>query len=369
MAVVGGTAALLVVPVLIGSAAFGGTATAGAGAKRSAVPERAALAYTAGAAWCKGLPWLVLAGVGHEESKHGTAGGHQVDLESGVVALPIDEGGDKRSGGGAALGTGDAAEGQAELNDAARGLFGPPLDGTDGTRRIPIGAYGGWHGLSGPWMRAVGPMQILPPTFEEYAVDADGDGQANPHDFDDAAATAARVLCGRRPEVADLDEALLSYNRSRTYVDRVMAYASSLSAPTGTSAMTCPVAGPTSFTDTWHAPRSGGRLHKGVDIFAPRGTPVVAPVAGSVAFRLDRLGGLAFHLWGADGNYYYGAHLDQFGPLSGTVRAGDLLGTVGTTGNAAATPPHLHFEIHVGRAPGGPPAPVNPTAASRAACG
>lgn len=141
-------------------------------------------------------------------------------------------------------------------------------------------------------------------------------------------------------------------------------------APTaGHSAILCPVAGPTTFSDTWLAPRSGGRRHKGVDIFAPFGAEVLAPVAGTVRFDTDRLGGLAFHLWGDDGTYFYGAHLSRFGPLAGRVVAGAPLGAVGTTGNAVGTPPHLHFEIHPGRRPGDSPRPVNPTPATRAACG
>ena len=141
-------------------------------------------------------------------------------------------------------------------------------------------------------------------------------------------------------------------------------------APTaGYSAILCPVVGPTTFTDTWLAPRSGGRRHKGVDIFAPAGAEVVAPVAGTVRYDNDRLGGLAFTLWGDDGTYFYGAHLLRFGPLAGRVDAGAPLGAVGTTGNAVGTPPHLHFEIHPDRRPGEPARPVNPTPATKAACG
>ena len=125
----------------------------------------------------------------------------------------------------------------------------------------------------------------------------------------------------------------------------------------------CPVGGPTSFFDTFGAARSGGRRHKGVDMFATRGTPVVAPVSGVVRHRTNRLGGLAFYLDGDDGNRYYGAHLDSFG-VEGRVEAGAVVGTVGNTGNARYTSPHLHFEIM----PGGG-ASVNPTPTVRAACG
>ncbi len=124
----------------------------------------------------------------------------------------------------------------------------------------------------------------------------------------------------------------------------------------------CPVAGAHSFIDSWGYPRSGGRRHKGVDIMANIGVPVVAPVSGTVTHRSNRVGGRSFHLNGNDGNYYYGTHLSAYGN-SGSVNAGDIIGYVGDDGNAAGIP-HLHFEIH----PGGGAA-VNPYPATRAACG
>lgn len=324
--------------VLLGAA--GGELMNG-GAPVHLVPGRAADAYRNGSAWCSGLGWEVLAGVGFEESKHGSHEGAVLDPLTGRVAQP-----------------GDGA-----------GLFGPPLDGSHGRMRLPVGRWEGWHGLAGPWLRAVGPMQFLPGTFEEHAADGDGDGAMDPHDIDDAAATAARVLCGKQPAVGDVALALRRYNNSTPYVQRVLDYALALRSGSVAAAMACPVLGPTSFTDTWLAPRSEGRLHRGVDVFAPAGAAVVAPVSGDVRFDVDRLGGLAYHLWGDDGTYFYGAHLSSFGPASGRVPAGALLGTVGTTGNAVGTPPHLHFEIHPNRRPGDGPRPVNPTPATRAACG
>ncbi len=124
----------------------------------------------------------------------------------------------------------------------------------------------------------------------------------------------------------------------------------------------CPVAGAHSFIDSWGFPRSGGRRHKGVDIMANTGVPIVAPVSGNVSHRSNRVGGRSFHLNGDDGNYYYGTHLSAYGN-SGRVNAGDLIGYVGDDGNAKGIP-HLHFEIH----PGGGSA-VNPYPATKAACG
>ncbi|MES1923984.1 M23 family metallopeptidase [Salinisphaera sp. T31B1] len=110
------------------------------------------------------------------------------------------------------------------------------------------------------------------------------------------------------------------------------------------------------------APRDGGsRRHHGVDIFADRGTPVIAVRDGRVRTGNSGLGGK--HIWLSGGvlgltsaRYYY-AHLDAFDVESGdTVSKGDVIGRVGNTGNARTTPPHLHFGIYTA---GGPvdPAP------------
>ena len=169
--------------------------------------------------------------------------------------------------------------------------------------------------------------------------------------------------------MTDERAALRRYNNDEAYVARVLAVADEIGAGAGAGGpIVCPVAGPTTFSNTWLAPRSGGRQHKGVDMFAEEGTPVVAPTSGEVELREDPLGGLAFHLWGDDGSYHYGAHLSGFAGVAGHVGAGTVVGYVGRTGNAVGTQPHLHFEIHVGRSRGGPPNPVDPTGAVEAAC-
>ncbi|MGP1992978.1 peptidoglycan DD-metalloendopeptidase family protein [Zobellia laminariae] len=100
----------------------------------------------------------------------------------------------------------------------------------------------------------------------------------------------------------------------------------------------------------WGAPRSSGkRTHEGVDIFAPKMTPVVAVVEGRTGFVGERgLGGK--QVWLRESifkNSYYYAHLDSIITFSGEkIAVGDTLGFVGNTGNARTTAPHLHFGIY-----------------------
>ncbi len=108
----------------------------------------------------------------------------------------------------------------------------------------------------------------------------------------------------------------------------------------------CPVPG-ASFVNDFGYVRPDSTAHAGVDLFAPRGTPVVAPVSGLVAWDPNPSGGKAFQLYGDDGVRYYGAHLNEY-EENGYVNAGDVIGYVGNTGDAATTSPHLHFEMHPG---------------------
>ena len=120
-----------------------------------------------------------------------------------------------------------------------------------------------------------------------------------------------------------------------------------------------------SFTNTWGAARSGGRSHQGVDVFAPYGSPVYAVEDGVITrASSNRLGGLAIYLRGDSGKRYYYAHQSRNSVSSGQrVRVGQVIGAVGTSGNAQGTPPHVHFEVH----PGGGSA-VDPTPFTRAVC-
>ena len=112
----------------------------------------------------------------------------------------------------------------------------------------------------------------------------------------------------------------------------------------GGGGFVCPVPGSTFFND-WGFPRSGGRSHAGTDLFAPRGTAVRAPASGFVEIATGSIGGKQFRLTTPSGTKMYGSHLDSFGKI-GQVRAGDVIGTVGDTGNARGSRPHLHFEVH-----------------------
>ena len=111
------------------------------------------------------------------------------------------------------------------------------------------------------------------------------------------------------------------------------------------------------YINDWGFPRSGGRFHEGNDLFSPRGTVVRAPVSGVVSYLTGSIGGLQFRLEGDDGNNYFGSHLSAIGK-QGRVAAGDGIGEVGNSGNAAGTSPHLHFEIHPGRGGAANPYPT-----------
>ena len=111
-----------------------------------------------------------------------------------------------------------------------------------------------------------------------------------------------------------------------------------------------PIYGSASFSDSFNAPRATTGWHHGEDIFAPLGAPILA-VADGIVYSVgwNEVGGLRFWLQDSAGNEFYYAHLSAFSPLAingAQVRAGDVIGFVGNTGDAEHTPYHLHFEIH-----------------------
>jgi len=130
-----------------------------------------------------------------------------------------------------------------------------------------------------------------------------------------------------------------------------MLYAMRLASMPAPAALPVPVRGvvPRALRDTWHGARSEGRRHEGIDIFAKRGTAVVAATEGIVLrVGTNRLGGQVVWVLGPGGQRHYYAHLDRYADIANgqRVRPGSVLGYVGTTGNAKGTPPHLHYGIY-----------------------
>ncbi len=128
----------------------------------------------------------------------------------------------------------------------------------------------------------------------------------------------------------------------------------------------CLVGPANAYSDTWGASRSGGRRHKGTDVFAPYGSGVYAVTDGVITRTGNGgLGGITLYLRGNDGAEYYYAHNSRNIARRGQrVAAGELIARVGQSGNARGTSPHVHFERH----PGGGRA-VNPYPFVRRVCG
>jgi murein DD-endopeptidase MepM/ murein hydrolase activator NlpD len=123
-----------------------------------------------------------------------------------------------------------------------------------------------------------------------------------------------------------------------------------VSAPLSPGGYVFPVYGDASFGDTWGAPRATTGRHIGTDIFAALGAPILAAADGTVfSVGWNRVGGWRLWLRDRQGNQFYYAHLAAYTPLArdgAEVRAGQVLGFNGNSGDAQGTPFHLHFEIH-----------------------
>ena len=142
------------------------------------------------------------------------------------------------------------------------------------------------------------------------------------------------------------DPNLIVAGRALVVPGRPVSAAAAVSGPAPTTRWRCPVPG-ARFVNDYGYVKPNGQRHAGVDLFAPRGTPVLAPVSGVAVAVNNRLGGKAFSLAGDDGNRYYGAHLDRQG-RTGRVPAGAVIGYVGNTGDARGGPTHLHLQFHPG---------------------
>ncbi len=175
------------------------------------------------------------------------------------------------------------------------------------------------------------------------------------------AATAGAILAFQRreglPATGKIDQAT---------ADRLGTAAAPAPTPTSTAGVSIdvfPVQGKCWFGDTWQAPRSGGRLHEGVDVIAARGNLLYAVVSGTISkVYTDTPGSLSgngLRVAQDNGTYFTYLHMDTFGAgivLGARVTAGQVIGTVGSTGNAAT--PHLHFEVHPGGGGAANPYPV-----------
>ena len=176
----------------------------------------------------------------------------------------------------------------------------------------------------------------------------------------DESAAAARAA-----EKARLAKARRLAAARRPRADRVSRDRSSRSASVSGN-LSCLVGPVNSYADTWGAPRSGGRRHKGTDVFAPYGSPAYAVTDGVVTRTgSGGLGGIVLYLRGDNGDEYYYAHNSANLARPGDrVAAGEQIARVGDSGNAQGGSPHIHFEVH----PGGG-APVNPYPFVRRTCG
>jgi len=159
--------------------------------------QRAASVIDQAAAGCR-LDWQLLAAIGQVESGNGTAGGSR--LSTAGVATPA--------------------------------IYGPVLNGRRHTARV-LDTDSGTIDDDTRFDRAVGPMQILPATWVQIAVDGDGDGRRDPQDINDAALASAVYLCSTGTDLSDADArraALLRYNHSTSYASEVLALAATYSA-------------------------------------------------------------------------------------------------------------------------------------------
>ncbi len=168
-------------------------------------------------------------------------------------------------------------------------------------------------------------------------------------------ADRVKLVADAKVEKSELATAAKHYNAmqaqlsaKKSQYDRVLAAIAAQSGgshPPGPNGLTFPVRGNHYYSNTWGAPRSGGRHHMGTDIMSPRGTPVVAVTSGTIRPHWNSLGGKSITLTGNNGWVYYYAHLDRYAGGARHVKQGELIGYVGNTGNASGGACHVHFQM------------------------
>jgi membrane-bound lytic murein transglycosylase B len=229
-----------VAPGITGNAqqAVATASTSGIPAAALAAYQRAETVINSADEGCH-LSWQLVAAIGRVESDHGRTNGNTLDTEG--VARP--------------------------------GILGVPLNGSDGTSRISD-TDAGQYDSDSSWDRAVGPMQFIPSTWSVVGVDADGDGQRNPQDVDDAALATAVYLCSGGEDLdttAGQRAALYRYNHSQSYVDLVLSIMAAYldgeftSVPNGVTSAGYVVPQPTPTRDNDNKPAKGDKPDRGDD--------------------------------------------------------------------------------------------------------
>ena len=221
--------------------------------------QRAATVINAADRTCH-MPWQLVAAIGRVESDHGRTDGNR--LTDRGIAEP--------------------------------GIYGPALNGRDGTVKISDTAAGQYDHDS-RFDRAVGPMQFIPSTWAIVGVDADNDGRRNPQDIYDASLASAVYLCSGPDDLstsAGQRSAVFRYNRSQKYVDLVLAIEQAYlrgdytSVPNGTTTTDALGLSPLTSTATHHGHTRTGTQHHGHQTHTtsnPAGGPSAGPTAGPSA--------------------------------------------------------------------------------------
>ncbi|HXV32475.1 MAG TPA: peptidoglycan DD-metalloendopeptidase family protein [Gaiellaceae bacterium] len=178
-----------------------------------------------------------------------------------------------------------------------------------------------------------------------------GDPSLSDAEFAELDGRLAKLDQVERASQAEIDSLQARFAKAVEALKRIKAAQEAAALGTGLAGggYVFPVAGEASFSDSFGVPRPT-TWHHGIDIFAPLGTPLVA-VADGTLFNVgwNDVGGNRLWLRDGAGNEFYYAHLAGFSPIArdgAVVRAGDVVGFVGDTGDAQGTSPHLHFELH-----------------------